>query len=86
MQLNSVYFLLFMTAVAVIYLKLPKRFQSAFLLIASFVFYFIGARQYLLVLLATIALNFYAGGLIEKVKKRGMRTAKAVVAAGIERV
>lgn len=75
MTINSVAFILFFISVAAIYLNLPQRFQNAFLLLASIVFYLFNASEYAVVLLSTIIFNYFGGKVISeaetKKKKKG---------------
>ena len=66
LTLSSVKFILFFTAVAVIYYTVPKKFQNALLLISSFVFYLFGTPEYALLLAGTIVVNYYAGKAISR--------------------
>lgn len=73
LTLSSVRFILFFIAVAVIYYILPKRFQNAWLLISSFVFYLFGTPEYALLLAGTIVVNYCAGRVISSRKTQKAR-------------
>ncbi|NLL91239.1 MAG: MBOAT family protein [Ruminococcaceae bacterium] len=81
MALISITFVVFLLATSTIYLNLPQRFQNPFLLLSSFVFYAFSTPSYLIVLVATIVLNFYAAILLEKTEKQ--KTKKFLIAASI---
>jgi len=66
LTLSSFRFIIFFILVVVIYYTIDKRFQSVFLMLASFVFYLFGTPQYAVLLAATIGVNFYAGKLISR--------------------
>lgn len=70
MSLISITFVVFFITTSVIYLNLPQRFQNPFLLLSSFVFYAFSTPSYLIVLVATIILNFYGAILLERTGKR----------------
>ncbi len=66
LTLNSIRFILFFIAVAVIYFTIPKQFQKPFLLVSSFVCYMFETPQYAILLAATIFFNYYAGKAISE--------------------
>ncbi len=62
MQFNSLTFLyLFLPACLILVFVAPKRFRNLALLLASLVFYAWGGPIYLLVLIGSIALNYFTG-------------------------
>ncbi|NMA07145.1 MAG: MBOAT family protein [Ruminococcaceae bacterium] len=81
MSLISITFVVFFITTSAIYLNLPQRFQNPFLLLSSFVFYAFSAPSYLMVLVATIILNFYAAILLERTNKQ--RTKKFLLVVSI---
>jgi D-alanyl-lipoteichoic acid acyltransferase DltB (MBOAT superfamily) len=66
MLFNSFSFLIFFPAVVVAYFSVPKRFQSALLLLASCYFYMAFVPQYILILFFLITVDFFAAQAIEK--------------------
>jgi D-alanyl-lipoteichoic acid acyltransferase DltB (MBOAT superfamily) len=62
---NSFDFLFFLTAVTAAYFALPHRFRWALLLAASCVFYMTFIPAYILILLGTIAIDYFAAIRIE---------------------
>jgi alginate O-acetyltransferase complex protein AlgI len=62
---NSFPFLIFFAVVSALFFALPHRFRWALLLLASCVFYMFFIPVYILILGATIAVDFYAGKWIE---------------------
>jgi Predicted membrane protein involved in D-alanine export len=75
MQLNSAIFLVFLAITAGIYYLLPKRYQSPFLLLASYVFYIWAAPLYSLLLLFSTTLSYFAAKAISLAKIQKMRRA-----------
>ncbi|MGJ3232013.1 MAG: MBOAT family O-acyltransferase [Oceanicaulis sp.] len=72
MVFSSVFFLFYFLPVAVAgYFALPKSMKNAWLLIASLFFYVWGAGAFVLILLASIALNYALGLLAERGRARG---------------
>jgi alginate O-acetyltransferase complex protein AlgI len=65
MLFNSFEFLLFFPVVTILYFLLPQRFRWLHLLIASCVFYMAFIPVYILILIATIVIDYIAGILIE---------------------
>ena len=65
MLFNSFQFLFFFPIVVVIYFLLPQKFRWLHLLIASCLFYAAFIPAYLLILLLTIVVDYFAGILIE---------------------
>ncbi|HNJ35563.1 MAG TPA: MBOAT family O-acyltransferase [Leptospiraceae bacterium] len=64
MLFNSLAFLIFFPAVTISYFLLPHRFRWLLLLLASCYFYMAFVPEYILILAATIAVDFYAGIMI----------------------
>lgn len=81
MALNSILFLLFLAAVVTVYYLLPQRFQSLFLLLASYVFYFWTIPFFGLLMPATTAVSYGIGRAIGSGKNQ--RSKKAWLIAGI---
>jgi alginate O-acetyltransferase complex protein AlgI len=70
MLFNSLEFLLFFPLVTIIYFLLPYKFRWFHLLVASCVFYMFFIPVYILILFATIIIDYIAGILIEKASGR----------------
>jgi alginate O-acetyltransferase complex protein AlgI len=70
MLFNSFSYLVFFPAVTVLYFLIPHRYRWFFLLVASCIFYMAFIPVYILVLALTIAIDYTAGLLIERVKGR----------------
>ena len=65
MLFNSFSFLLFFPVVTLLYFLLPHKFRWALLLIASCFFYMYFKPEYILILAATIVIDYIAGILLE---------------------
>ena len=65
MLFNSLEFLVFFPVVTVLFFLLPHRYRWLHLLVASCVFYMAFIPAYILILLLTIVIDYYAGILIE---------------------
>jgi len=61
MLFNSFAFLLFFPIVTIAYFALPHRFRWALLLLASCIFYMAFIPKYILILLVTISVDYFAG-------------------------
>ncbi|HEY4335802.1 MAG TPA: MBOAT family O-acyltransferase, partial [Puia sp.] len=70
MLFNSLDFLVFFPLVTVLYFLLPHRFRWIHLLVASCVFYMFFIPAYILILLFTVTLDYFAGIAIEKASGR----------------
>lgn len=66
MLFNSLEFLIFFPLVTIIYFLLPYRWRWLHLLIASCIFYMAFIPVYILILIFTIVIDYYAGILIEE--------------------
>jgi alginate O-acetyltransferase complex protein AlgI len=75
MIFNSIDFLIFFPLVTIIYFLLPHRFRWFHLLIASCVFYCFFIPKYLLILLFTIVIDYFAGIWIHKSTGRNKKIA-----------
>jgi len=73
MLFNSLQFLLFFVVVTLAYYSLPWRGRWVLLLLASCYFYMVFVPAYILILFATIAIDYAAGLWIEKAKDRNRR-------------
>ena len=74
MLFNSFNFLLFFPIVTVIYYCLPHKLRWLHLLVASCVFYCFFIPIYIIILLVTILIDYFAGIYIEKSTGRGKRS------------
>ena len=67
MVFSSLPFLfLFLTVVLLVSHLLPFKFRNFFLLLANLVFYAYGEPVYVLIMIASILVNFFAGVLMDK--------------------
>lgn len=66
MLFNSISFLFFFPIVTALYFLLSQRFRNLFLLLASCFFYMYAIPKYILVLIYTITVDYFAGIQIEK--------------------
>ena len=66
MLFNSIEFLLFFPIVTIIYFLLPHKYRWFHLLVASCIFYMFFIPIYILILFATIVIDYIAGIMIEK--------------------
>ena len=82
MLFSSVPFLYyFLPATLLLYLVAPRRLKNAVLLLVSLVFYAWGEPRYIAVMLASVALGYVFGLLIERF--RGKRAAKVFLALSV---
>src|SRR5579859_7807050 len=70
MLFNSLAFLVFFPIVTIAYFLLPHRFRWAWLLAASCYFYMFFKAVYILILFFTIAIDYFAGILLENEKNQ----------------
>ena len=83
MVFSSLPFLfLFLTVVLLVSHILPFRFRNFFLLLANLVFYAYGEPVYVLIMIGSILVNFFAGLLMDKQSTQGRRRAVLVVGIG----
>src|ERR1700722_17509081 len=73
MLFNSLEFLIFFPLVTVIYFLLPYRWRWLHLLISSCIFYMAFIPVYVLILIFTIVIDYYAGILIEEAQGKRKR-------------
>ncbi len=66
MLFNSIEFILFFPIVTIGFFLLAQKFRWLWLLIASCVFYMVAIPEYILIILFTIIVDYFAGILIEK--------------------
>ncbi len=66
MLFNSLNFLIFFPVVSTLFFLLPHRFRWALLLVASCIFYMAFIPKYILILAATIVVDYFAGIQIER--------------------
>src|ERR1051326_2133850 len=66
MLFNSLQFLVFFPLTAIVYFVLPKRVRWLWLLLASCYFYMAFVPKYILILAATIIVDYFAGIFIER--------------------
>ena len=70
MLFSSIAFLyVFLPLLFIIYFAVPSKFRNLVLLTFSLLFYFLGEPKYIIVLLLSCVINYYASKLIEKRKK-----------------
>jgi Predicted membrane protein involved in D-alanine export len=65
MLFNSIEYIIFLPIVVALFYALPHKFRWMMLLVASCVFYMWFVPKYILILLVTILVDFFAGILIE---------------------
>ncbi len=70
MLFNSLQFAIFFPVVTAIYFLLPQRWRVHLLLVASCVFYMAFIPAYILILFATILIDYFAGIYLELVQER----------------
>jgi len=66
MQFNSIPFLFFLLCVVPLYYLVPQKHKNVFLLICSYYFYFCAKPEYLILLLASTAVNYLSACLLER--------------------
>ena len=80
MVFSSLPFLfLFLTVVLLVSHILPFKFRNFFLLLANLVFYAYGEPVYVLIMIGSILVNFFAGLLMDKQSTQGRRRAVLIV-------
>src|SRR5262245_66678011 len=79
MLFNSLSFLLFFVIVSGLYFALPHRFRWVLLLAASCFFYMCFIPIYILILAATIGVDYVAGILIERTAEPARRKAYLIM-------
>ena len=80
MVFSSLPFLfLFLTVVLLVSHLLPFKFRNFFLLLANLVFYAYGEPVYVLIMIASILVNFFAGVLMDKQPTQSRRRVVLVV-------
>lgn len=72
---SNVFLFLFLPLVLAGYYLLPRFLRNGFLLLASLIFYSWGEGFYVLLMLASILLNYIGGLVIERLRPRGARIA-----------
>lgn len=71
MIFSSLYFLFeFLPIVLLVYYLVPKKFRNTFLLIANLIFYGFGEPIYILIMIASIFIDYTHGILVEKYRDR----------------
>ncbi len=73
MLFNSITFLIFYLIVTTLYFVLNHKYRWALLLIASCYFYMFFIPEYILILFATIVVDYFAGIYIEKAKSESQK-------------
>lgn len=81
MAINSVVFLLYLAVVATVYFLLPQKFQNAFLLLASYVFYFWSMPLFGILMPLSTAVSYGVGRGIASAKEK--RAKRSWLVAGI---
>ena len=80
MVFSSITFLFyFLPIVLFLYFISPKKFKNAVLLLASFVFYFLGEPKYVFIMLATIFVTYLGGLLIDKYKQKEKKNITKII-------
>ncbi len=70
MLFSSIAFLyVFLPLLLIVYFAIPSKFRNLVLLTFSLLFYFLGEPKYIIVLLLSCVINYYASKLIDKRKK-----------------
>ena len=80
MVFNTLAFVMFMTVTFLIYWFIPHKFRWMVLLAANLYFYVSFGIEYLLILIFTIVISYFAGLAMEKQTGEGMK--KLLLAAG----
>lgn len=83
MTLVSVYFLIFLGIVTLIYYVVPRNTQWGVLLLASLVFYFLCAKGFLCLLIIDAFIAFFFSVYLEKKKSKVMLVLELVILIGI---
>lgn len=77
MFFTSYEFIGFVAALFILYYTIPKKYQQALLLGASYVFYFMGGKHHLIYILTTTATTYISACKIEENKKKQKEYLKA---------
>lgn len=83
MLFNSIEYFVFLPIVFVIYWILPHKFRWLILLMSSYVFYAFWDVKYAFLLLAYTIISYFAGILLEKTDKPGIRKGILIVSVSI---
>lgn len=76
MLFNSLQFLIFFPVVVLLYYLIPNRFRYIWILVCSYFFYMCWNVKYIVLLVASTAVTYLSGLLIEKVRNKAMQTGK----------
>ena len=72
MVFSSLYFLfLYLPIVLLVYYITPLRWRNLWLLVVNLVFYGWGEPKYILLMIFTIVLDYFAGLMVARYKKQG---------------
>ena len=74
MLFNSLHFLLFFPIVIAIYFSIPHKFKWIVLLISSYYFYMSWRAEYIILIIISTLINYFAGILIYQYKTKKKRT------------
>ena len=72
----------FLPVFLIVYFLTPKQYRNGVLLFGSLVFYTLGERWYVLLLLASIVINYTLGRLVSKSREEKKKVAERAVFAG----
>ena len=81
MNFNSLSYAIFLPIVFMIYWRVPHRFRWGLLLLASYYFYMSWNPQYIVLILGTTIVSFFAAIFIEKYKEQRMRKYVLILAS-----
>lgn len=70
---SNIFLFLFLPIVLVIYYLLNEKYRNIFLTLSSLVFYFVGERKFVVIIIASIILNYLFGIIIERINREGTR-------------
>ncbi|MBW8049758.1 MAG: MBOAT family protein [Cytophagales bacterium] len=73
MLFNSLQFLIFLPAVIIIYFSIPYKWRWLLLLIASYYFYMCWKVEYIILIIISTLIDFYAGIQMGKIKEKHKR-------------
>ena len=76
---SNVFLYFYIPIVLLLYYVCPRKFRNPVLFLVSLFFYGWGEPVYMLLMVATIALNFVCGGIIEKKKTAGVSAKKTLI-------
>lgn len=77
---TNIFLFIFLPVTLIVYFLLDEKYRNVFLLLASLFFYFWGEPRFVLVMIASILLNYVGGIVIEATQKKTEIVRKLIIA------